>query len=863
MIKSFSLIIGVLFIGLITQNFFSSPPSGLTPYLNGVFPNAAPGGTWELEDPMPDMTLKGPLRIIPFPNSTDILILCKSGEVWRVSIENQTKSLVLDITDKAFKKGESGTVGIALHPKFGDDSAPGKQQIFIFYRHKPDPNVWAENGLNRLAKFNWDSQTEKFDSSTEEILFQQYDRSTWHNGGALLFAPDGFLYISLGDEGDKTHQAASTQRLDGGFFSGIFRIDVDNDPTRSHPIIRQPIANAAPPAGWGETFSQGYSIPNDNPWLSPDGSHLEEYFAIGFRSPYGLHYDEDTEKFWLSDTGSNKREEINIVTEGDNLQWPYMEGTRPSDDHQKPENLIGQERDVYYEFDRSFTSCIIGGSIYKGTEFPELTGKYLFADYNSDKLMSLTDVSNPVNAELEVLLPNLGGQPVDMPESPGITGINCMEDGQILITVMGEDFAAEGKIFRLVQKADVPEPPLKLSELGVFTDMTTLKTAQGILPYQVNSPLWSDHAKKKRWMAIPNDGTFDSPDEQIKFEAKSEWQFPEGTVFIKHFDLPITTDTNGETVKLETRFFIIGQNGRGYGLTYKWNEEGTEAFLQGGSTSDDFDIMENGQVAFTQTWDFPSRNQCLTCHTDNANYVLGVKTHQLNGDLFYENMGQTMNQLDYLNQANMFQTDIGNPAGFLKSYAIGDETTDLGLRIRSYLDSNCSSCHRLGGVPMVTLDYRLTVPLHLQNMINAPTRSPASNHDNLIVKSGSHETSELWIRDASLTENRMPPISRNLIDTVYIDALTEWIDNFNEENVAFSNLLVFPNPTNSWLNLRIPNDWLAPYQVKIYSIAGQLIHQESGDSQIIQMEVSDLIAGTYILEVSTNEKRKIQKVIVR
>jgi glucose/arabinose dehydrogenase len=860
MLKSITFLLG--FIGIV---FFAPtlPPEAIGPYFNGIFPESSPGGTWELEDPMPNETFLDPLRIIPFPNSTDILLLCRLGEVWRVSIETQERQLILDIKDRAFKKGESGTVGIALHPKFGDSTAPDKQEIFIFYRTKPDADVWSELGLNRLSKFKWDAQTETFDEDSEEILFQQFDRSTWHNGGAMFFGPDEFLYISLGDEGVDEYQVDSNQRLDGGFFSGIFRIDVDNDPSRSHPIIRQPIANDTPPAGWGNTYSQGYSIPNDNPWLSPDGNHLEEYYAIGLRSPYGMFYDADTEKIWLSDTGSNKREEINIISKGKNMQWPYMEGTRPSDDHEKPDEIIGEEQPPYYEFERSFTSCIIGGSVYKGTQFPELNGKYLFADYNSDKLMTLTDVNGLSMPEMEVLLPNLGGQPVEIPESPGITGINTMPDGQILITVMGENFAAEGKIFRLIQKADIPEPPAMLSTLGVFTDMENLTTSPGIIPYRTNSPLWSDRALKKRWMAIPNNGAFDTPEEQINFKALEEWDFPEGSVFIKHFDLPITTDPNGEIVKLETRFFIMGKNGKGYGLTYKWNDEGTEAFLQGGRTSKDFEIFEDGQLAFTQTWEYPSRSQCLTCHTDNANYVLGVKTHQLNGDLFYPETGETMNQLAFLNQHNVFRHDIGNPESYLKSHPINDESIDLEVRIRSYLDSNCSSCHRLGGVPMVTLDYRYTLPLELQNMINFPTQSPASNQGNLIVQPGSHETSEIWIRDASLTENRMPPLARNRIDEVYIEALKEWIDSFSADAAAFSELLLYPNPADGWINLRVNDEWSAPFQIKIYALSGKLAHQTSTDLRTIQLDLTNLSQGTYILDISSKEGKEVRKFILR
>ena len=85
------------------------------------------------------------------------------------------------------------------------------------------------------------------------------------------------------------------------------------------------------PAGWGGTYSQGYSIPNDNPWQDPDGSILEEYYALGIRGPYAMWYDRAAEEIWLADVGAGKREEISRFGKGDNLQWPYKEGIFDTD----------------------------------------------------------------------------------------------------------------------------------------------------------------------------------------------------------------------------------------------------------------------------------------------------------------------------------------------------------------------------------------------------------------------------------------------------------------------------------------------------------------------------------------------------
>ena len=95
--------------------------------------------------------------------------------------------------------------------------------------------------------------------------------------------------------------------------------------------------------------------------------------------------------------------------------------------------------------------------------------------------------------------------------------------------------------------------------------------------------------------------------------------------------------------------------------------------------------------------------------------------NQMNGDMYYPSLGRSMNQIQYLDQIGAFRQDIGNINTFLKSYPIDDESVDLELRIRSYFDANCSSCHRPGGVPMVNLDFRFVVPLKLQNIINVQT----------------------------------------------------------------------------------------------------------------------------------------------
>lgn len=867
MLKALYTISALLLMGLISLSLETPPaPGPIGPYLNGIFPSSAPsaGSSWELEDPLPGMTFQSPTRMIAFPGSDDFLLLSKLGELWRVSLADQSRRQLLDIKDRSFKGGEAGVVGMVLHPEFGNTAAPDKQLIFIFYRSKPSPDEWDEKGYNRLSKFRWDPQTETFDPASEEVLIQQYDRSTWHNGGAMFFGTDGFLYLSLGDEGNKEFRASSTQSLSGGLFSGILRIDVDNDPERSHPIRRQPRPNEARPAGWdnwGSTFTQGYSIPNDNPWLDPNGSILEEYYAIGVRSPYAIHFDPETQLIWVADVGGGLREEVSLVEKGDNLQWPFIEGKTKSEDYPRPATIIGKEKAAYFDYDRSVGACIIGGGLYRNTLYPELNGKYLFADYTHRKVMVLTNTGSQSEPERWTLL-KLDGQPFEFPEESGITCVFVHPNGEILISIKGKDWADTGKVFRLKKKNPVPEPPARLSELGVFSDLENLIPIDGLIPYGVNAPLWSDRAVKKRWMALPNDGTFDRVEEKITFQARKEWTFPAGTVFVKHFDLPLTGDPTGPSARLETRFFIIGEGNNAYGLTYKWNDEGTDAILLGGGAFKEFQV--SGQAEPTQTWDFPSRDQCMSCHNANTKFVLGVKTHQLNGEFDYPSLGQRRNQLEYLSLLGVFHREIGPVSELPQATPIENTEADLDLRVRSYLDANCANCHRPGGVPTTSLDLRFNVPLALQNIVNVSTNSQTSDPNRMIVRPGFPESSELWVRDATPGSTRMPPIGRNLVDDAYIEVLTEWIGQLSEDSGQVRELLLFPNPTgDGQINLRLSDDALPPFNITISAASGRIVARQTIDSRIIRFDMGTHPSGVYVLEVTAGSERWVRKFVVQ
>lgn len=261
----------------------------IAPYLNGALQSRLSGpssGTWAFEEAFPSLRFTDPVQILPVPFSSRLLVVEKPGRLVVVEDDPATGAAVtlLDFSDQVSSLEDSGLLGAAFHPDFGTEFSPNRHDLFLYYRYTPDTSE-KDRAYLRLSRFTWDPSANAIDPGSESILIQQYDRNNWHNGGGIAFGPDGFLYLTLGDEGGIYDALDSAQRIDRGFFSGVIRIDVTGIPGRSHPIRRQPIDPAPPPAGWPASFSRGYRIPDDNPWQSPEGDILEEFWSIGLRSP--------------------------------------------------------------------------------------------------------------------------------------------------------------------------------------------------------------------------------------------------------------------------------------------------------------------------------------------------------------------------------------------------------------------------------------------------------------------------------------------------------------------------------------------------------------------------------------------------
>ena len=800
-VKSACVAATTILVTLTAQVSFAAPgldvAVAVAPYLDGAFPETSPGsaeGDWIQVDYYPGLNFVEPIRIIEHPVDDRLLIVQKDGTGWTVSHQQGAtdRTMFFDIRPIMHGKsgiGEGGISDLAFHPEFGLPQSPNSNYVYITYRWSPtqsgsftqSPTV---DGYNRLSRFSVINGQVAL--NTEQVLINQYDRQQWHIGGDMFFGNDGFLYISTGDEGNCCNRLFNTQRLDGGLFSGILRIDVDQDSNRSHPIRRQPTHLEEDPTSngpqWPQSFSQNYYIPNDNPFVDPSGNSLEEFYSIGLRHPWTISRDPATGNIWIADVGQSAMEEINISRRGDNHQWGYAEGT-VGGVIPRPANIIGNEAPPVWAYPRSEGQAVIGAGVYRGSKFPDLIGKYLFSDFLTGNLWTAAADGNSSSIE------QIGTVTAGFPN--GVNSYLLDSKGDILMARTAGGLAANGKIEMLTRAADViptAEPPAALSQTGAFTDLVNMVPHAGCVPYELNVPFWSDASVKSRWMCIPNDGDHNTNAEKIGFTELGNWSFPQGAVLIKHFELLTNVSNPFSSVKLETRFIVHGEDGY-YGVTYRWNDSGTDAFLLTQGEEETYTV-NTPSGSFEQTWQFPSRADCLTCHTDVAGGVLGPNTRQLNGNSFYPTTGRIENQLETLNSLGMFSPAIEQSeiTEFLNSVLTSAPTLDTSLslsaRARSYLDTNCSYCHLPGGV-RANFDARLTTPLASQGFINGELVESLGISNEAVIVPGSLDSSVLFHRLASAGESfSMPPIAKSLVDEASVDVVREWIQALDSFDVG-------------------------------------------------------------------------------
>jgi uncharacterized repeat protein (TIGR03806 family) len=700
-------------------------PFGLdqrVPVASLAFPLAVPEeGSARFVDAFPALpAFEAPVLATHAPSGEDrIFVVERRGRVRVVRNDRAATEapVFLDITSRVTDAGhEEGLLGLAFHPDHGTNG--------LFYV------LYAEAGPTPcktvIARYAATSDPDVADPASEVRLLTLSPPFRDHNGGTLAFGPDGFLYVSVGDGGSGGDPYDLAQDV-GSPFGKVLRIDVDRT------------EGALP-----------YAIPPDNPFATGTGGARREIYAWGLRNPWRMSFDRLTGTLWCGDVGQAEREEVSVLRKGGNYGWNAKEGTRTYD----PGAAVGGPFEPPVHEYVSDSNAVIGGHVYRGAAVPALAGAYVYGDHAAGTVWALT--SDGTTATSNVVLDRVEG-----------------------LSSFGEDRAGEilacgvfdGRVRRMEANEGGGEPPAfpaLLSETGLFADVATLRPAPGLVPYDVNAPLWSDGALKDRMLALPGL-------ERIGWSRDGPWTFPTGTVLAKTFRLPLVEGDPASAVRVETRVLLRGAGGW-EGFVYRWREDETDADLIAEAEERVLSVATPGGTA-ARTWRFPSRAECFQCHTEAAGRVLGLTTRQLRRTFDYGPYGGVPDdQLRTWEHLGLFDRALPATASLPAHPDPSDESLPVAPRARAYLETNCSVCHRAGGTSPA-MDLRSTVATSAMGVVGvAPQAGDLGVAGALLVTPGDRARSVLWLRLREPGAHRMPPLATSVVDEAGSDLVGRWID---------------------------------------------------------------------------------------
>ncbi len=747
-------------------------------------PASPPSTAFALVDAFPGLTFSSPLCLRTPPGETQRLFICEKGGLLKVvpdvTSATPTATTFLNLPALLSSRGETidtggecGLLSIAFHPNYATN-----RYFYIFY------SVTA-GGIRkeRVSRFTaLAGSPNSADPSSERILINQTDDADNHNGGDMHFGPDGYLYISVGDEGAANDTLNNSQTITKDIFSAMLRIDVDlegneiaggnpsdpddvNIPPQNHPAIPLYSSLAA------------FEIPLDNPYVhttrggtwngSFNGTAIatlsavrDEFWAVGLRNPWRFSFDGND--LWCGDVGQGALEEVDIIQKGKNYGWAFREA---NNNGAKSAAAPANFNTLYhtppiYQYDRNTANfngySITGGIVYLGTRIGSLTGKYIFADYGSGNVWSL--LHNGTNLPTVERLTGEGG----------IAAFGADPSNQDVLLADNNN----NRILRLTTTTVTTSFPTTLTATRLFSDLSDLSPAPGLLPYSVNLPFWSDHAEKKRWFIIP-DGT-----SAFTWAQETPWSLPTGTVWVKHFDMVMNRNPLVPSAailkRIETRLIVKNAAGA-YGVSYRWNDAGTEATLaQDGGENFAINVTDGGNPT-PQTWRIPSRSECMICHTPQAGYALSFNTRQLNREPGI--LGFPGNQLDVLRLNSFFTgSQPGSPNLLPRHLRPTENSFSMEARVRSYLAVNCSYCHKPGGTAPSAWDGRAEITLDATGLILGNATNNGGDPLNKLVVPGSTAHSILLQRIAATNGfTRMPPLGSNVSDQSNVTLVGNWI----------------------------------------------------------------------------------------
>ena len=714
----------------VTATFAASSTLGLSSRPNNTScmsfdPPTTSTASLTLQRTFASLSFSAPIAMLQAPNDSSRWFVVEKGGVVRVftnSASTASSSVFIDISSLVVTAGEeeAGLLGMAFDPNFG--AGTGKNQNFyLFYSAAPNSGYRLRS---TVARFTANAGATSATASPVVLLgLDKVDSN--HNGGNIVFGPDGYLYIGFGDGGGAPNPEAQDDKF---LFGKMLRIDPN-----------------------GTTGSVPYAIPSTNPNVGNGlcnatgrgSANCPEVWARGLRNPWRWSFDKVNGNLWVADVGWGSFEEVNLVTRNGNYGWPIMEGAACVTSGC---NRIGLT-DPVYAVPRSDGQAITGGYVYRGTQMTDLVGQYIFGDFASKMFGAVIAGAGGTYTARQLIAPY----------SPSSIMVSSFGEGSD-----GELFALDylGGIYRLAfsngSGGGSPVVPTLLSATGCVNSSNPRLPAAGMVGYDINAPFWSDNAEKERFFALPSTTASFTPG------TDGDWSTPLRSVMVKNFRLG--------TVMIETRLLMRQSNGDWAGYSYEWNDAQTDATL----------VASGGKekTLSTQVWSYPSRAQCLQCHTSAAGFSLGLETQQLNRNFTYSQTGINAHQLSTLSAPSiaMLTPQITNPAAQAK-LANPFGTDSLDLRARAYLHTNCAMCHRPGGSTGVGLNLLASTALAQTSTCNVdPTKGALGLVNAKIVAPGLPDSSVLLARANSRDPLvQMPPIGSHVVDANGVALLRQWI----------------------------------------------------------------------------------------
>lgn len=648
------------------------------------------------------LTFTQPVVVVQAPGDDSRVFVVERGGVVRVFANDNavaTASNFINIASRVNSATglETGLLGMAFHPQFATN-----REVFLSYT-----GYGGATGLRSvISRFKSNDNGATLDPNSEEILLTVEQPYNNHNGGGIAFGLDGYLYIGLGDGGASGDPQNYSQNLNS-LLGKFLRIDVNG--------------------------TKPYAIPATNPLHAGGGE--PEIYAWGLRNPWRWSFDRATGELWAGDVGQGALEEVDRIVLGGNYGWRIKEADQCYDP--RPCNGAGLIEPIV-QYPRTEGASITGGYVYRGTAIPALVGRFIYADFVTGRIWAVGN--DPITGAARPQL--LAGT------SLGISTFGELTDGELLVA----DFNG-GQLYKLVPTGTQPPDtfPQKLSETGCVDPSNPRKPAPGLLPYDVNAPLWSDGAAKERYLGLP-DG------KQIRVNADGDWDLPIGTVLMKTFFVGLR--------RVETRLFMRHPDGTWGGYSYEWDDAQKDATLLPANK-----IRQVGP----QTWYYPSRAECLRCHTGAAGFSLGLETGQLNRDFYYVTTKRTSNQLATFEHMGLFEGPLpAQEARERYTAPMGEEGVEQ--RARAYLHANCSFCHRPNGTGRGPQDLRFSTPLAQANLCNAvPQEGDLGITNARLLIPGDPARSILSVRMHSPGASRMPPLGSRVEDTAATTLVDFWI----------------------------------------------------------------------------------------